>query len=98
MNGGLLISNMDRYETENYKVVVATLATETEGYQIVNKSTGVVEYEDVILPRTLDSLASLQQEITRANEDFENSKPSKAAKSILRSIGGDSPNGDGSIH
>lgn len=84
---------MDKYNTEHYRVVVAEISTDGLGYQIVNKATGVVEYEDVILPRTLDSLASLQQELTRANEEI-----APAAKPKLASIGGDKANGDGSIH
>lgn len=84
---------MDKYNTEHYTVIVAELSTDGLGYQIVNKLTGVVEYEDVILPRTLDSLASLQQELTRANEEI-----APATRPKLASIGGDKPNGDGSIH
>ena len=44
-------------------------------YRVMNKLTGVVEYEDTILPRTLDAIKNLQQLYEEAVVNFMKQPP-----------------------
>jgi len=72
------------YNTENYSIMVGdSLLHENEvAYQIVNTDTGVIEFEDNILPRTIDALLNLQNKLTEANSQFSPQLRSVDAKGI----------------
>lgn len=67
-----VLNNKMNYQTRNYEVVVGQDKEKdnTPYYTVVNKETGVVEYEDNILPRTLDATKNLQTLHDEAVENF----------------------------
>lgn len=63
------------YSTTNYRIVVGEdKDNENPIYQIVNSETGVVEYDDFILPRTIEAILNLQEKFDEAVAIFERSK------------------------
>ena len=60
--------NLD-YVTTNYTMELGPqVENETEvGYNIVNKTTGVIEYSDVLMPRTIEALLNLQEHWDRVD-------------------------------
>lgn len=63
------------YVTEDYAISVGQNKEDQTVYLITNKETGVVEYEDYLLPRTLNTLVELQSRLEEARETFD--KPVK---------------------
>jgi len=61
------------YQTNNYTIEVGATVEDGENkliYQIVNKDTNVVEYDDFILPRTIEALTNLQDKLDEADGVF----------------------------
>ena len=61
------------YQTNNYTIEVGAIVEDGENkliYQIVNKDTNVVEYDDFILPRTIEALTNLQDKLDEADGVF----------------------------
>ena len=57
------------YTTEDYQVEIAqSREDEVPVYHIVNKITGVMEYEDHLLPRTIDSMLQMQERMNEVRE------------------------------
>ena len=52
--------NLEDFTTVNYKVRVGENEMGMKVYQVLNKETNVIEYEDNILSRTLESLEHLE--------------------------------------
>lgn len=54
--------NIHNYETNNYRLFIAEEGIELKGpcYQIINKDTGVVEYEGRIMVNTFKIIETLQ--------------------------------------
>jgi hypothetical protein len=60
------------YQTDDYRIEVVENKEGVEVYVIVNRTTGVTEYEDYLLPRTVDTLMELQKRLEEVNRRFEN--------------------------
>lgn len=89
-------------QTDNYMIRVGThnQSAFVDGqdpevvsiYQVVNKETGVVEYEDNILPRTIETMMEVQSRLTEVkNKLF-------AVEPALKLIGEEDVEGGNSIH
>lgn len=50
--------------TEHYALVVGKDGNEKPIYQVTNLETGVVEYDDYILPRSLEALDNLTEKLS----------------------------------
>ena len=82
------------YETEYYVLSELTDKEDKRYYTVVNKATGIVEYEDNILPRTIDALNNLQ---TLLEEAIENHK--KKDRPALTVVGKEIlEDGEDSVH
>lgn len=60
------------FQTDDYHVDVVENKEGVEVYVIVNRGTGVTEYEDYLLPRVLDTLLELQSRLEEARRRFTN--------------------------
>ena len=60
------------YQTDDYRIEVVENKEGVEVYVVVNRTTGVTEYEDYLLPRTVDTLMELQKRLEEVNRRFEN--------------------------
>jgi len=79
------------YITDDYRIDVVMNKEGVEVYVVVNLTTGVTEYEDYLLPRTIDTLMELQKRLEEVNRRFTNPP--------LTVIGtGDKIDGEGAIH
>ena len=59
------------YDTDNYSLVVgAGIDSNVDEYQVVNKLTGVIEYNDYILPRSIEALVNLQEKLDEVESSF----------------------------
>jgi hypothetical protein len=77
------------YETHDYRVIIVdSVEPPKQLYGIQNKETGVIEYEDNILPRTLDACKNLQELHDAAIVDFHRPIPSE--EKTIKVIGGTS--------
>lgn len=68
-------SDIEDYQTKNYQVVLGSKEEGGEAiitYEVVNKGTGVTEYEDYLLPRVINTLSELQNRLDEAIEAFNN--------------------------
>jgi hypothetical protein len=62
---------MEGFQTDQYFIDIGFDEEEKmKIYCVTNKLTGVVEYEDTILPRTLDAIKNLQQLYEEAVANF----------------------------
>ena len=62
---------MEGFQTDQYYIDIGFNEEEKMSlYYVTNKLTGVVEYEDTILPRTLDAIKNLQQLYEEAVVNF----------------------------
>lgn len=75
------------YETEHYKIIVAENKEASEVYHIVNRVTGVTEYEDYLLPRAIDTLMELQDRLTEVLQKFNGPKLSVIEESKDGKVG-----------
>ncbi len=87
---------MDAYHTASYKLEVM----EQDGkhiYQVRNKDTGVIEYEDFLLSRILDTLVEMQSRLDAAVEKYSTyaSPPSAPQLTVIPGGTGD---GEGGVH
>lgn len=72
------------YSTENYHITVGeNKEADHPLYQIVNTATGIIEYEDTILPRTLDACKNLQDLLDEAIINF-NKKDDAPALELVK--------------
>lgn len=77
------------FSTDSYDIRVGRSTEEGADqnlYQIINRETGVIEYEDTIMPRTLDACKNLQELLNEAVDNF--NKP--AESTVLRVVKDDS--------
>lgn len=58
------------FETDNYALAIRVDDEEKNFYAVVNKETHIVEYEDNILPRTIDALLNLQELLNEAEKRY----------------------------
>jgi hypothetical protein len=61
---------MREYSTEDYSVGTA----EKEGqqvYQVVNSDSGIIEYEDYLLPRVIDTMIEMQARLEEARKKLD---------------------------
>lgn len=60
------------YKTENYFIDLGSNKEDgADIYQIINRETGVIEYDDFILPRTIEALLNLEEKLQEANRIYE---------------------------
>lgn len=59
---------MTDYTTKDYSVEVVTKDDTTRVYQVLNTALGVVEYEDYLLPRVIDTMAEMQTRLDEARQ------------------------------
>ena len=78
--------------TEYYALGIGTDANDRSIYQVVNIETGVVEYDDYILPRSIEALYSLTSKLAEAYLEL---SKDKAPLSLV--VKGEK-DGEGSIH
>lgn len=77
------------YETKDYVVRVERHNEDNHlYYAVINKETGVSEYDDNILPRTLDAVKNLQKLHDEAIENF--NTPDEPTMSVVKTIGNES--------
>lgn len=75
---------MRDYSTQDYVIRVAEKESQFV-YQVVNNDSGIIEYEDYLLPRTLDTMMEMQARLTEARK--------KVDFPVLSAIGGDKKDG-----
>ena len=86
---------MESYVTDDYEIVLGAPPHDSEGvgeedvYKIRNKVTGVYEYSDYLLSRTVDTLVQMQERLDEVREKF-----FKADKPKLEVV----DNGESSLH
>lgn len=83
---------MTPYVTDDYSVVIG----EADGkpvYNIVNRVTEVVEYEDYLLPRVIDTVIEYQKRLEQAREKF-----SPAVPNNVVSLTDEGPDGEDTLH
>ncbi len=51
------------YSTDDYDLVVGITEEDKYAYQLVNRETGVMEYEDYLLPRAVDYMIEVQSRL-----------------------------------
>lgn len=61
---------MRAFVTEDYRLVVGE-KDDQQVYHVVNKESLVVEYEDYLLPRTLDTMMEMQSRLTEQVRKFD---------------------------
>ena len=66
---------MVNYDTKNYTLEVGNSEIEDGNgqsliYKVVNKETGVSEYEDFMLPRAISSMVQLQERLEEAINSY----------------------------
>ncbi len=83
-----------RYQTANYILGVVKQDGKSM-YQVQNKGTEVVEYEDFLLSRILDTLVEMQTRLDAAVEKFEGHA---VPKPRLTLVPGGSGDGEGGVH
>ena len=64
-----------QYSTDSYQILIQKDEDGKPFYAVLNTATGVVEYEDNILPRTLDATKNLQQLHDEAISNFNSDAP-----------------------
>jgi len=83
--------SLDDFSTNDYQVSIGeheSLAI----YQIINREHGVMEYQDHLLPRVLDTLGELQERLDAARLKLSAAAPMGGASSVLQ---GKFPKSDG---
>ena len=67
---------LDKYVTDTFLVETGVSETNPDQtiYKIINKDTKVVEYEDHILARTIQTLIRLEDHLKEANLEFDTGK------------------------
>ena len=70
---------MGLFSTENYTLEVGVSREEkdTPAYHVINKESKVVEYEDYMLPRAVDSMMQIQERLNEAIVALNKPKTSK---------------------
>ena len=73
---------MTNFVTDDYKVVVDIKEDDKSNvYRIINTEFDVVEYEDYLLPRVLDTIVEMQEKLTEKRSKFHESlKPAVELK------------------
>lgn len=61
---------MRAFVTEDYRLDVGE-KDDQKVYHVVNKETEVLEYEDYLLPRTLDTMMEMQSRLTEQVRKFD---------------------------
>ena len=56
------------YETADYMIGIGPNKSDETVYQVINKFTEVVEYEDYMLPRAIDTMLVIQERLDEAKE------------------------------
>ena len=82
------------YETEHYELVIGKDDKDQAIYQVVNRATKVIEYDDYILPRSLDAMSNLEEKLVDADKVF---RQAVAADTLSLVVVGDE-NDKGSLH
>lgn len=76
---------MEEFVTDDYRLEIG----ENEGqtiYQVVNIHTGVMEYQDFLLSRIIETLPKMQHRLDEVREEFRN--PPQSAPSLTAIPGG----------
>ena len=61
---------MRAFVTEDYRLVVGE-KDDQQVYHVINEYSGVVEYEDYLLPRTLDTMMEMQSRLKEQVRKFD---------------------------
>lgn len=92
------MSDLSRFRTTHYEIRVGPHAGQGDEkqdiYQIVNREHGVIEYQDYLLPRALDSLLDLQKRLDETLAGFL-TKGAPESKNPLTIVGGGNDGTDG---
>jgi hypothetical protein len=81
--------------TEYYALGVGEDSDKKPIYQVMNLETGVVEYDDYILPRSLEALENLTEKL---GEVYNSLAKDKAELAPLTLVTKEKEDGEGSIH
>lgn len=70
---------MELFSTNDYTLEVGVSREEdnTPAYHVINKESKVIEYEDYMLPRAIDSMMQIQERLDEAMVAFNKPKPVK---------------------
>ncbi len=93
-SGELPLKSKLPIHTEHYALGVGEDANEKPIYQVTNLETGVVEYDDYILPRSLEALDNLTNKLT----EMYNSMVKDKSLAPLSLVSKEKPDGEGSLH
>jgi hypothetical protein len=61
--------SVENFETPDYILSIG-VHEDLPIYQVVNKVTGVMEYQDYLLPRAIESLQAMQKQLIEVRDRF----------------------------
>ena len=70
---------MTEYSTKDYVLEIGVSREDggAPAYHVINKDSRVVEYEDYMLPRTIDSMVQIQERLNESIVNYNKPEPLK---------------------
>lgn len=78
-------ADVNDFQTEDYQIHIGSKDEDGHNivtYEVINRRTGVTEYEDFLLPRVITTMVELQKRLLEAIDIFEKRDKEKPVLSI----------------